>query len=169
MERLRQRMYHFVIYQLSGIQAGIQAGHAKDMYSLKYAGTQEYKDWLNLDKTVIILGGGSTNSEGVDFYSKQEYQGTMQEITSKLKYLGVKFAAFREPDLNNALTAISFLVDERVWDDKKWPMIWDNITCFSPSADRKRNMELNISKYGKDIEYALNLRRYLSNFSLAKN
>lgn len=104
---LKYRMYGLVNYQLSGtVHAGIQFGHAVVEYAQKYYKDDSYQSWAKNDKTFIILNGGITN-DSMDL--------GMQGHLSALKSMKIKHAAFREPDLNNALTAIVFLVDERVY------------------------------------------------------
>ena len=151
MSNYKQKMYHLVIYQLSGIQAGIQAGHAKDAYSILYGNDEEYKQWLNHDKTVILLNGGTTNS-GNDGSAV----GTMQNHLQTLTDMKVKAEPFYEPDLNNAMTAIAFLVDERVWDKEKYP---DYYSDFNKKT-------FLVTNYGEQIA---NLRLFLEQFTLARN
>lgn len=112
-KRLKQRMYFFVSYSLSGIQKGIQAGHAALEYSELYGTTPEYRDFINNDKTWIILNGGTTNSD-----SDSEFYGSLNQIADSLRENNIPFAKFHEPDLNMALTAVCFLADELVWDWK---------------------------------------------------
>ena len=40
---------------------------------------------------------------------------------ARLKNAGIQVQDFYEPDLNDALTAICFLVDERAWDRETYP------------------------------------------------
>ncbi len=98
------RMYHFVMYNLSGIQKGIQSYHAGVEYGNKYSNDDNYKKWANEDKTVIILDGGGSND--------------MIERMKELRELDVDYATFMEPDLNMSLSAIAFLVDESIYDFK---------------------------------------------------
>jgi hypothetical protein len=105
---LEYRMYFFVNRSLSPIQKGIQAGHAalelvKDNFELN--GIQSF---LNRDKTWIILDGGTSNES-------MNYVGSMEDIQTELLENNAIFASFYEPDLNDCLTAISLLVDERVF------------------------------------------------------
>lgn len=104
-------MYVLVNNSLSTISKGIQAVHAVVEYGQKYSTLDEYKNWAKKDKTVIILDGGISN--------KNKKVG-MKEIVLKLKNLKVNFSEFREPDINNCLTAIAFIVDERVYDENKY-------------------------------------------------
>lgn len=105
---LEKRMYFFTIYQLSGIQAGIQCGHAALEYAYKYKDDPDYIDFIENWKTWIILNGGTTNNDNINL-------GSLNEIRLSLIDHGIKFSEFYEPDLNNSLTAICFLLDERVF------------------------------------------------------
>ena len=116
MENLEKRMYIFVPYQLTGIQKGIQAGHCVEQYAFKYHNDLEYKDYVKNWKTWYVYNGGTTNS---DF--EGNWYGSLNTIKDDLKANGIKFAKFKEPDLNNALTAVCFLADERVWNHDKFP------------------------------------------------
>lgn len=61
------RMYGLVNYQLTGIQKGIQFLHGVVEYGqfIKNVGGEElikYNEWADKYKTVILLDGGSTNT-----------------------------------------------------------------------------------------------------------
>lgn len=112
--RLQYRLYGFVPYNLSDIQKGIQYGHACIEYSQKYFKNKDYQEWVKLDKTFILLNGGITDN------LRLPAQG-LQHIKQQLSKYNIKNATFYEPDLNSSLTAIVFLVDERVYDKLKYP------------------------------------------------
>lgn len=134
------RMYVLVNRSLSPIQKGIQALHAVVEYGQKYQ-TPEYKKWAKNDKTVIILDGGTSNSNE---------NGEMEKALLKLKELKYKFSEFREPDINNCLTAIAFIVDERIYDEDKY---------FLTTAIER--------KFGKFASTIFMMRCFLSKFKLA--
>ena len=117
-KNLELRMYFFTIYQLSGIQKGIQCGHAALEYAAKYWDDTEYLDFIKNWKTWVILNGGTTNDER-DFDGISS--GTLNKIGDDLFDKDIKFSFFREPDLNNSLTAICFILDERVFNRKDYP------------------------------------------------
>jgi len=112
---MKYRMYFFVPYNISEIQKGIQAGHAALEYSYKYGQTNEFKSFIEKDKTWIILNGGTTR------YSMSGDTGTLNNIGTSLVLNGVPCSEFAEIDLNFALTAVCFLADERVWDKEVYP------------------------------------------------
>ena len=109
---LELRMYGFTPYNISDIQKSIQFGHAVVEYGLENFNTDEYQNWARKHKTFIILNGGTSN------HVNPEYVGTMENIVEELKANDVKFSTFNEPDLNDMLSAIVFIVDERVFNRK---------------------------------------------------
>lgn len=117
---LEYRMYGLVPYNISPIQAGIQFGHAVVEYQQNARGMNGIEDiynrWALKDKTFIILNGGTTNENKDD-----KWYGSLQQHRDILVENNVLLAEFKEPDLNNTLTAIVFLVDERVFDRETYP------------------------------------------------
>lgn len=107
------RMYVFVLKQLSPMQKGIQAAHSIVEYGLRHALNTDYIMWGNDDKTIVVLDGGIYND--------------MNDIIHALKENVFTFSVFREPDLNNMVTAISLIVPEEVYDLKKYPdfEVWE--------------------------------------------
>lgn len=115
---LELKMYFFTIYQLSGIQAGIQCGHAALEYAKTYGDTELFKDFVENHKTWIVLNGGTTNSSRD---SNGELNGSLNRIAETLSNNNINNAVFHEPDLEDALTAVCFLADERVYNYEKYP------------------------------------------------
>ena len=162
-------MYGLVPYNISPIQQGIQFGHAVVEYSrmidkLKANSTgahddsvvSQYQDWADTWKTFIILNGGTTNSrfsaeDGLPF-------GTLNQHALTLAQMGVDLAVFKEPDLGDQLTAVVFIVDERVFNDKKYP----KPEGFDTDAAVKRNFIKSIGG-SKNLK----LREFLKQFRLA--
>lgn len=122
---MEKRMYFLVLYSLSGIQKGIQAGHSVVEYlnvlSMGTSELDEYLDWARNYKTFILLDGGTSNDGEYGLYGQAACTGTLQEYSKMLSENNIPNAIFKEPDLNNALTSISFLVDERVFNMKDYP------------------------------------------------
>lgn len=102
-----QRMCSIALRHLTGIQKGIQTAHAIVEYELKFGDTLEYKRWAKKDKTLIVLEANTTQQ--------------LEESYSELRRLGIAVAKFIEPDINNSITAICFLMDETTWNTKKYP------------------------------------------------
>jgi hypothetical protein len=115
---LEYRMYGLVPYNLSPIQQGIQFGHAVVEYQLNTINLKgiedKYAKWAREDKTFIILNGGTTNRNITKL-------GTLNKHHDTLKNNGVLTAEFYEPDLGDQLTAVVFLVDERVFNRELYP------------------------------------------------
>ena len=159
-KRLEQRMYGLVPYNLSPIQQGIQFGHAVVEYSLNHysyteqKGSNPYSQWAHYDKTFIILNGGTTNKN-------EDRYGTLNIAQSELYAMGVELATFHEPDLGDQLTAVVFLVDERVWDKEKYPS-YDEAFTHGPS-EKNYYKEL----FGEDYEKVVEMREFLSRYKLA--
>ena len=138
-----QRMYSMVLCQLNAIQKGVQTTHGVVEYANKYASDEEYKQWAETDKTLIVLDGGT-------------YQ-EMVRIYDTLKELGIKFADFQELDLNYLTTSITFLADERVWNREQYPS-WESlpqcpctIIGSMPTPDPKDYM--SYSHWGLELAY----------------
>ena len=117
-KELELRMYFFVPYNLSPIQQAIQAGHAALEYAWKYKDSLYFRNFITNWKTWIILNGGTTN-EKRDFSGKPK--GTLDEISDELLRNNISFSWFHEPDLNDSLTAVCFICDERVWNHEDYP------------------------------------------------
>ena len=122
-EKLELRMYGLVPYNISPIQQGIQFGHAVVEYGQMVKGKKPqeiiYNDWADNWKTFIILNGGTTNhktslEDGLPFGSLNNHLLTLMDN-------GIEFASFNEPDLGDQLTAVVFIVDEKVFNRKKYP------------------------------------------------
>ena len=104
------------------------------------------------------LNGGTTNEGALNFFSKG-IKGSMENYLEQLIDMKIKAMPFREPDLNNALTAISFLVDETVWDKEIYP---DPILSGNSAVD----LSLLWNTFGKKTA---ELRLFLNKFRLAIN
>ena len=148
------RMYGFVPYNISEIQKGIQFGHAVVEYAQKYGSNPDYNKWANIDKTFIILNGGTTNTN-------QNSLGTLNLLKIDLAVWKIPFRTFHEPDLGDQLTAIVFLLDDRVFDKETYP-----------DYDTYINSDITEWHYYKGIwgdgwRTILDHREFISKFKLA--
>lgn len=161
MEKRELRMYGLVPYNISPIQQGIQFGHAVVEYGAHNHNTEEYGDWRDNWKTFIILNGGTTNSNPLRL-------GTMNQHLETLKSLGVTVDTFYEPDLGDQLTAVVFILDERVFNKKLYPDFRDWFEINYPNEIYRREHKLKSewvkSLGGQDI---VNIREFISQFGLA--
>lgn len=155
-EKPELRMYGMVPYNISPIQQGIQFGHAVVEYGLTH-NTPLYKAWARNWKTFIILNGGTTNM------SKTK-PGTLNQHLKELKNLGVKVATFHEPDLGDQLTAVVFIVDEKIFNKKKYPDydVWLSENYLVPCNAEYGNWVKFVGGY-KNVK----IRDFISKFKLA--
>lgn len=161
------RMYGLVPYNISPIQQGIQFGHAVVEYGLEFFGTPEYQQWANEDKTFIILNGGTTNTRfDTDGH---DHIGSLNNHRQLLSDEGVQFRSFFEPDLGDQLTAVVFLVDDRVFDKVKWPD-YDGpyyADMKSPMENIYYEWKMEFADTEKEADQIIFLREFLKNFRLA--
>jgi len=157
-EKVKYRMYGLVPYNISPIQQGIQFGHAVVEYGLEYGHKSDdpYLQWARNDKTFIILNGGTTNRN-------EDHWGTLNQSVLELGRLRVQYTTFYEPDLGDQLTAIVFLVDERVWDKDKYPEFNKFLEVDHTNLEKDYYKQL----FGDDTDQILGMREFLSNYRLA--
>ena len=157
----KYRMYGLVNYQLSGIQQGIQFGHAVVEYGLSYGNSVECQDWSRNDKTFIILNGGTTNTN-------VERLGTLNQYVQKLHDAGIRYETFIEPDLGDQLTAVVFLVDDRVWDRENFPD-YEGTYYLDGTPERTEfwNWKMKFSDDESEADKIVWLRNWLKGFKLA--
>lgn len=170
-DNLELRMYGLVPYNISPIQQGIQFGHAIVEYSQKIQSfkhgilsrtehykslCQQYDEWADKWKTFIILNGGTTNNKILN----ESYIGTLNNHKVTLDKLGVFNISFTEPDLGDQLTAVVFILDERIFNKVKYPD-FDMNSLYS-NEDAYKNW---LSSIGG--ENNLKIREFISNFRLA--
>lgn len=158
-------MYGLVPYNLSPIQQGIQYGHAVVEYAQANFAQGDYQMWAKRDKTFIILNGGTTNSRRFD----GDYIGSLNKHKVELSKSGIKIADFHEPDLGDQLTAVVFLVDDRVFDREAWPdyngiFYADGVT---PEATEFWDWKMKFAETEKEADQIVWLRTWLRNFRLA--
>jgi len=175
MNKHRQRMYGLVPYNISPIQQGIQFGHAVVEYSLFHK-DDVYDTWALHDKTFVILNGGTTNKSMTRIgTSNGAPKGTLNQHVDSLIDLGIKASCFYEPDLGDQLTAVVFLLDERVWDYEKYPPFKEELelgTFPINSSGATVTYTLSEAEYyeemwGWDWKKILEKRKFISQFRLA--
>lgn len=138
---MEYRMYFFVPYNISPIQQGIQAGHAALRYALHYGKNSPDDpiwDFIAHWETWIVLNGGTTNGRR-DLTGKVE--GSLNQIADQLAEEGIPFTYFIEPDLNDALTALCLICDERVFNREDYPDFVDwllNIKMHPEAAEETK-------------------------------
>jgi len=150
-KELELRMYFFVPYNISPIQQGIQAGHALGRYCLRYGRHDpDHMVWDFLEKweTWIILNGGTTNEER-DF--EMIPVGTLNLIGDQLQENDVEFSYMIEPDLNSALSALSIICDERVFNYEDYPDFMNYIIDVKMYSHAKDAMPAENRLYLYDI------------------
>jgi hypothetical protein len=155
------RMYGLVPYNISPIQQGIQFGHAVVEYGLEFSETPEYQTWARRDKTFIILNGGTTNNTAF-------IKGTLNNHYFTLTDRCIRVGEFHEPDLGDQLTAVVFLVDDRVYDKVAWPD-YDG-PLFMDGTPEEENWLNWLMKFDESEEVARQivfLRDFLKQFRLA--
>lgn len=121
MGNLELRMYFFVPYNISEIQKGIQAGHASLEYAKEFGNSELFLDFVENHKTWIILNGGTTNNNPQNPGSIQEIKRAIDEFNNSYEHDElIDYTIFKEPDLNDAITAICFICDERVFNNRQY-------------------------------------------------
>lgn len=150
---MEYRMYCLAERHLSPMQKAIQSSHAIVEYTRNYFHTIECSKWMDKDKTIIILDGGTS----------EELIGAIVA----LKDHGIRFAEFFEPDMGGFRTAICFLVDERVWDYSKYGRSYEEYNFMTTC-----NSELPKRTYEEWVEWIggqenANLKALIANKRLA--
>lgn len=107
MKEHEYKMYSIVLRHLDGQNKGVQTTHGVCEYIRKHWDDEDLQQWLNTDKTLVMLSGGTVSD--------------MSTIMEVFKEHGIKFETFEEEDLGNLTTSICVLADERVWDRENYP------------------------------------------------
>ena len=168
-EGLEKRMYFLVPYNISPIQQAIQAGHAALEYARKYGDDEDFINFVDHHKTWIILNGGTTNNS-FELGTGKALGTLNQYVQDLLEHPNIKYSTFCEPDLNDALTAICLIVDERIFNREDYPDFYDWVKEQEVfvRADDKKNWQILVDKFteevGKDIAF---LKELLNNKKLA--
>lgn len=131
---LMYRMYVLLEKHLSPIDKGIQASHSIVEYANKYANNQEYKDWAFRDKTIVFLNGGTVQD--------------LDDITNILKTNDINHAFFKEPDLGNMITAVSFLVNSQIYNSESL----NDYTCDLMASEQGKLFENGQEEFIKYVQ-----------------
>ncbi len=124
------RMYFFVPYNISDIQKGIQAGHCAEQYAKYYHSSKDWQEYVSKDKTWMIMNGGTTNK------SKDPLKrGSLNLLMDSIMENHIPSTVFYEPNLNDGLSAICFLVDEKVYDFEIYPNYEDWLNIIPPPVE----------------------------------
>lgn len=118
-KELELKMCFFVLNQLNDLEKGIQCGKSALRYVRKYA-TENPIVWefVDMHEKWEILECPSTNDE---YDYDNIVIGDLNKIGESLYANGVDFSIFRDTNLNNSLTSICFIVDERVFNKEDYP------------------------------------------------
>ena len=135
-KKIEYRMYVLALRQLSPINKGVQNCHSCLEYANKYHNDQEYQKYINEYKTLIMLDGGTSQD--------------MIEIQLQLEEAGIKHSYFNEPDLNDCLTAITFLADERVWNREVY---FNNYADYETYFNQDNDGEFSLPTYEEWLEH----------------
>jgi hypothetical protein len=163
------RLYGLIPYQLTGIQQGIQFGHALQELNNYYRDNPEdsnfsdFKIWSEQCKTFIVLNGGTTNNRevGLDFF------GTLNNHEKELELMGIKIGSFREPDLGDQLTAIVFVVPECVYNKKDYPEFWDWEPAVNYAKSVSKSHELVAFKFDNTEGVSNEIWKWYNNWCTA--
>lgn len=154
------RMYGLVPYNISPIQQGIQFGHAVVEYGLEFFETPEYQAWARKDKTFMIMNGGTTN---VGWDDNGNHIGTLNNYRQLLSDYDIQFRSFFEPDLGDQLTAVVFLVDDRVWNKVTWPDFDDD----KDIAETYYEWKMKFAETEREADQIVFMRDFLKQFRFA--
>ena len=163
MKKLELRMYGLVPYNISPIQQAIQFGHAVVEYGqkMKYLGEHnqslniQYNDWADNWKTFIILNGGTSNHSVNRYSDTEDFFGSMENNLKLLEDNGVEVGTFYEPDLNDMLSGIVFIVDERIFNKKDYPDFSDWLMS-SKYAELIRTFDTDVNTIAEYIKNSTN-------------
>lgn len=104
---LDYRMYTFVLKALSREQMILDVTQSVVNYLNRFGELDTTAMWSHVDKKHIILEGGTAP--------------VMTAIFESINERDINCATYENPNLNGIITAISLIVDERVFDSEKYP------------------------------------------------
>lgn len=146
------RMYFFVMGNIGTIDKGIQAGHCSQEYTNLFSKKELYKDWFKNFKTFILLSGGTSNNGFTidtpwDCHFDETKLGSMELHEKFLIDNHIPHASFHEPDLNNSLSALCFICDNKVFDWENYPSFEKWIKLNPPTSEEPFDMEMMKSQW----------------------
>jgi flavodoxin len=164
MKKLELRMYGLTPYNISPIQQGIQFGHAVVEYGqkMKYLGehnqslNNQYNDWADNWKTFIILNGGTSNHSVNRYSDSEDFFGSMENNLKLLEDNNIQIATFYEPDLNDMLSGIVFIVEERVFNKKDYPDFSDWLMVSKYADLIRAELGANVYTISENIKKSTN-------------
>lgn len=167
---LELRGYGIMPYNIRAIQCGIQYAHSLVEYVLDFFNTQSFQLWGKKYKTSVLLNGGTSN-HSVNRYSEEEYLGSMEQHLKQFQDNGITFSTFYEPDMNDMLSGIFLIVDERAFNFRKYPdygFKYNKVTEKFEKEDWYTNGTIPTQEWLESIGGEKNyfLRQYLSKLPL---
>jgi hypothetical protein len=108
------------------------------------------------------LNGGTTNTSNASY-------GSLNTYDDILGINGVKRSKFYEPDLGDQLTAIVFLVDDRVFDRVAWPDYSGiyHMDGKTPLESEYYKWKMKFAETESEANQIIFLREFLSKLKLA--
>jgi hypothetical protein len=139
--KMDKRIYIFVPYNISDKQKGIQALHAAQKYDRKYEGSSILHDFIDNHMTCIMLDGGTTNNHPDRLGTLNKIYLEILNFSAMQKNPMIMFSIFYEPDLNDALTSVAFIADERVFDFETYPEFYNWLTEIKMYTDASKEFQ----------------------------
>lgn len=145
----RYRMFALVAHNLPSLYKGVNIAKAMVNYIKNFGDTPEYEDWskFDLDK-ISVLDGGFFNSK-FDKDSGLPY-GDMDKYLLQLEEYHVNVGTYLDPNANNGLTAIVFIVPSSVY--------------ATPSLEQFYGEKWNEKLHQMDLDPEISLKEKLSVF-----
>lgn len=119
-EKKGYKMYSIVLRHLDGQNKGVQTTHGVCEYVRKHWDDEDLQQWINQDKTLVMLSGGTVSD--------------MNEIRTCFDEVGIPYETFEEEDLANITTSICLLADEKVWDRKNYPSFNEFVKTYTETT-----------------------------------
>lgn len=148
--RTEYRMYFFVPSNLSSLQQGIQTGQSVVEYAYRYGNEDDFRSFAFWDKTFIVLDGGTANTG----YCGHEL-GTIDMYHKLLTENNIQHSIYVNSDLNEAITGICVLVEDKVWNYEKYPEFREYLlnaykdNIIEHMRIQRNNDEQNIKEYNE--------------------